>query len=198
VIHPDRPLLVVRRTSRHVAPTAGGDVATRHAPIGAARNRPSRHSESHGKRIIPSGQDGFTLVELLVVVLVLGALVGIAVPTFVKQREGAWDAAVQSELRAATIALASYRAQNGIYAAPAIATGEGWGYESSPDIRLRHRILDADFCLIAWFDATAEDTQPEAGLTGLPGAGTVLWRATPVGIAPFEPGAPDNPAVCTP
>jgi prepilin-type N-terminal cleavage/methylation domain-containing protein len=193
VTHPDRPWLAARRTSRHVAPTACGDGATRHAPIGAARNRPSRHSSSHGKRIIRSGQDGFTLVELLVVVLVLGALVGIAVPTFIQQRDGAWDAAVRSELRAASIALASYRAQNGIYAQAALDSGAGWGYEPSPDIIVAVAFPSDGFCLRGWY----RSVEPADVATGTIEASDLAderaeWVATPSGIASLADVSPKS------
>lgn len=98
----------------------------------------------------PTEESGFTLVELLVVVLVLGTLTAVAVPTFIGQRESAWDAAVTAELRAASIALESYRAQNGEYSTDALATGAGWGYEPSGNLELRPPDVTAtSYCLIA-------------------------------------------------
>ena len=43
--------------------------------------------------------DGFTLVELMVVVLVIAILIAIAIPTFLGARERAQDRAAQSNLR---------------------------------------------------------------------------------------------------
>jgi len=43
--------------------------------------------------------DGFTLIELMVVVLIIAILIAIAVPTFLGARERAQDRAVQSNLR---------------------------------------------------------------------------------------------------
>jgi prepilin-type N-terminal cleavage/methylation domain-containing protein len=127
------------------------------------------------------GDDGFTLVELLVVVLVIGALVGIAVPTFVKQRDGAWDAAVRSELRAASIALASYRAQNGVYSTAALASGAGWGFEPSPDI-LTFATIAADaagFCVRGWYRTSIDGS---VSPTATDADARADWAATPSGI----------------
>ena len=51
---------------------------------------------------------GFTLVELLVVILVVGILAAIAIPLFLHQRTKAWDIAVASDLRNAAIAQDAY------------------------------------------------------------------------------------------
>jgi prepilin-type N-terminal cleavage/methylation domain-containing protein len=172
----------------HVVPFRSAIRARRAAthPAGSASARPPQPPTRSALRARTADQDGFTLVELLVVVLVLGALVGIAVPTFIQQRDGAWDAAVRSELRAATIALASYRAQNGVYSSAALAPDAGWGYEPSPDIITVSEISAQSFCLLSWYR-----TQADAGDLS-PVISRAEWRATTAGI--FSTDEPATPA----
>ena len=58
---------------------------------------------------------GFTLIELMVVVMIIGVLVTIALPTFLGTRTRAYDAAAHSDIRNAFAAEKAYYSDNATY-----------------------------------------------------------------------------------
>ena len=90
-------------------------------------------------------ESGFTLVELLVVMLILGILAAIAVPSFFNQRDKAKDADAKADVRTAETAMETY------------ATSNGGKYTGADATKLR----------------AIESTLPTSGLTATPtSAGT--------------------------
>jgi len=64
-----------------------------------------------------TNKKGFTLVELLVVVAIIGILASIAIPQFAAYRERANDAAANSDIRTVMTAQETYFIDNNAYAA---------------------------------------------------------------------------------
>jgi type IV pilus assembly protein PilA len=71
------------------------------------------------------GEEGFTLIELMVVVLIIAILIAIAIPTFLGARNRADDRAAQSSLRNALTAAKTIFTDQEDYtqASPAALTG---------------------------------------------------------------------------
>ena len=61
------------------------------------------------------GEDGFTMVEMLVVLIIIGALLALAVPAYIGYEVRAADNAAKANLRASLPAVEAYRADNGSY-----------------------------------------------------------------------------------
>lgn len=61
--------------------------------------------------------EGFTLVEILIIIAIIGLLAVIALPQFNAYRSRAIDAQLKSDLRNAAVAIESYFAEKSVYPA---------------------------------------------------------------------------------
>jgi type IV pilus assembly protein PilA len=66
-----------------------------------------------------AGDAGFTLIELMVVVMIIAVLIAIAIPSFLGFRKSAQDRAAQSEIRSVLLSEKAYWLEKGNYTAAA-------------------------------------------------------------------------------
>ncbi|MBH0109752.1 prepilin-type N-terminal cleavage/methylation domain-containing protein [Salinibacterium sp. NG22] len=86
---------------------------------------------------LENDQKGFTLVELLVVVLIIGILAAIAIPFFLNQRQGAWESQVKSDIANAVIAAETHAVSaNGSFEALDDTALTDNGYKATPGVVL--------------------------------------------------------------
>jgi prepilin-type N-terminal cleavage/methylation domain-containing protein len=69
----------------------------------------------HSTRDDRRSQAGFTLIEMMVVLLVMAILLGIAIPTFLSSKAGAQDESTQSDLSNARISAKALYVNEGTY-----------------------------------------------------------------------------------
>lgn len=74
-----------------------------------------------------TGSRGFTLIELMIVVGIIGILAAIAIPNFIKFQAKSKQTEAKSNLKAIFIAKKSYGAENNTFACASLC---GWNAES--------------------------------------------------------------------
>ncbi len=83
--------------------------------------RPTIASERKTWKRLPVEESGFTLIELLTVLLIIGVLLAIAVPSFLGYKNKTNDAVAKANVRSAVPAVEAYRVDNGTYVGMTVA-----------------------------------------------------------------------------
>lgn len=78
---------------------------------------------------------GFSLLEVVVVVAIIGLLTAIAIPQFMSYRSEAIDAQLKSDLRNAAVAVEAYYAKKSVLPA-SVAETAGYGFQSTAGVTL--------------------------------------------------------------
>jgi type IV pilus assembly protein PilA len=89
--------------------------------------------------------EGFSLVELLVVITIISVLAAIAIPVFINQRQKAYRAQMQSDLHSLITAELAYSADNnGSYTTDLTALG-GQGYRASKSVAAHVKLAGTSY-----------------------------------------------------
>ena len=94
-------------------------------------------------------EDGFSLIELLVVMIIIGILAGITIPILLNQRRSAVDASMKSDLRNAAVLVESYRTEHASYPAAIGVIAGQLRMDDGTDIALSVDAGGEAFCLVA-------------------------------------------------
>jgi type IV pilus assembly protein PilA len=113
-------------------------------------------------------EDGFTLIELMVVVLIIAILIAIAIPTFLGVQDRAKDRSAQSDLR------------NGLTAAKTLATDNAGKFLNSAGTVIVGADLHAVEPSLTFVDADASDKNVQV-TTGTGGSDITLVRESDSG-----------------
>jgi type IV pilus assembly protein PilA len=87
------------------------------------------------KRI--QSEKGFTLIEMLIVIIILGILLAIAVPAYLKFKDRANNAAAQANIRSLVPAVEAYNADNNGYTGMTIGGSGATSLQATYDTALK-------------------------------------------------------------
>jgi type IV pilus assembly protein PilA len=113
-------------------------------------------------------EGGFTLIELLAVVVIIGILSAIAIPTYIGQQDKAKDAAAMAQLRSAATSQQLYYLDQNAYAANATDL-EAYGFRQGGQVVRVGFADESTYCMQApggggnMFRITQDTGRPESG-----------------------------------
>jgi type IV pilus assembly protein PilA len=106
------------------------------------------------RKRLKGDEKGFTLIELVVVMIILGILVAIAVPSYLNYRDKANKAAAAADLSALVPSIRSYFSDNGTYVGMTPTRLQAYDQSIQPALYSLTSLTASSYCAKATVNST--------------------------------------------